>query len=67
MVEVWKCEILKFLLAGFKLYASNENNSSIAPVTYSILQNTVSPATRKNKTANGVLFNAVHKVYQCGL
>jgi hypothetical protein len=34
MIEVWKCEILKFLLAGFKLYASNKNNSPIAPATH---------------------------------
>lgn len=48
MIEVWKCEVLKFLLAGFKLYASNENNSSVAPVTYhSMTQNTVFRDKRK--------------------
>ncbi|KDR12307.1 hypothetical protein L798_13558 [Zootermopsis nevadensis] len=34
MIEVGKCEVLKFLLAGFKLYASDKNNSSVAPATF---------------------------------
>jgi hypothetical protein len=48
MIKVLKCEVLKFLLAGFKPYASNENNSSVAPVTnHSISQNTVPVSDKK--------------------
>jgi hypothetical protein len=57
MIEVWKCKILKFLLAGFKLYASNENNSSIAPATYNFITPILfEPMQKKQKKRTGMSF-----------
>jgi hypothetical protein len=57
MIEVWKCKIQKFLLAGFKLYASNENNSSIAPATYNFITPILfEPMQKKQKKRTGTTF-----------